>query len=683
MLTLLLVGLYILVRCLDLDLFVTTDEPFWLGRSANFYRALSQRDFSHTYQMAHPGVLTMWAGTAAYLFAFPDYTQSVTVNLHHVYGIDAILKQLGQDPMQLLVTARVFKILLQAIFFALSLGFLNRLFGLWVMGLGGALIVFDPFVSGMDSLFHVDGLFAITAFAAMLALANAAKANPDAMTPWLIAGALAACAWMTRATGLAIVAVVIGIAVGQATARFRMKGQRSVRTILETPAFAVMLWASGAIAASLALLPSLWVDPFGTMQQVWDWSSNAATAGHERPTFLLGDVHVGDPGLTFYPVTLIWRLTPFALLGALISLSLMPLAYRRGWISWSQLQSLAILAGFAMIYGGAMSGGAKKFDRYILPVYPLVAVFAAMGVVLLGRWVASRLPAWRRLALPAMAVVLVVGQAGSLISVLPYRLDYYNPVFGGLARAQHNVQVGWGEGGGEAMAFIVDDAKGEEVIVQKSSVTPVLSYFSTPNIHFGGFGFGTPAGWYETDYFVVGIQEWQRDLSRSYRVMQEYEPAHIVEIEGVPFFKVYKPTELPLPESLRSATGCSASFGDELQLMQIIGREDRIDLYWLSTGDMPENLELSAALIAPEGSGLEDPEQSVPLVPAGSGKVFKTTIVDPRDGEAAPLDQYIMSIQVHDSTTGNVLPGVFNGASLEDDTFETNSECYSGETATP
>src|SRR5690606_35835147 len=94
---------YVLVRLMHIDLYVTTDEPFWLGRSANFYRALVQHDFVHTYQMAHPGVLTMWAGALAYFLVFPEYPQHVTENLRHVYGIDAVLRSLGQDPMTMLI----------------------------------------------------------------------------------------------------------------------------------------------------------------------------------------------------------------------------------------------------------------------------------------------------------------------------------------------------------------------------------------------------------------------------------------------------------------------------------------------------------------------------------------------------------------------------------------------------
>lgn len=676
-----LVVAYILVRCLHLDLFVTTDEPFWLGRSANFFRALAQRDLAHTYQMAHPGVLTMWAGTVAYLVAFPEYAREVDANLGFVYGIGNVLRQLGQDPLDVLIAARVSKILLQGLFLAVSLVFLNRLFGAWAMLIGGALIAFDPFLSGMDSLLHVDGLFAIASFAAILALAAAARSRPDAMVPWLVAGGLAACAWMTRATGLAIVVVLLAVACSQVVLRWRRRRRQSLRAVLETPAFAVMLWVSGAGAISLLLLPALWVDPFGTMQQVWDWSSNAASEGHERPTFFLGKAYSGDAGLLFYPVTLLWRVTPVTLVGAVLFLILLPLGYRRRWLRRERMQSLAVLAGFALVYAGAMSFGAKKFDRYILPVYPIVALFAALGAVMLARWVIASRPAWQRMALPVAAGVVIVGQAASLATAVPYRLDYFNPLLGGLAKAQDAVQVGWGEGGGEVMAFIVDDAAGREVVVQKSSVSPVLSYFATPNVHFGDFGFDTPEAWYETDYFVAGIQEWQRGLSPSYAMMQAYDPVDVVEIHDVPFFRTYTPRNLPLPDQLRVTTGCSATFGERVELLQIRDRSASIDLYWLDIDGDAEELELQVALISPEEEML--PALTAQLMPEGEGRVSRVTIADPRGEEDEPLDQHALSIQVRDPATGQVLPITFGGEPVDGDAFRTHIDCFGASGETP
>src|SRR5690606_22030063 len=316
---------------------------------------------------------------------------------------------------------------------------------------------------------------------------------------------------------------------------------------------------------------------------------------------------------------------------------------------------------------------AKKFDRYILPVYPIISVFAAVGVSLFSRWLSEKRPALRSFAFPVLATTLVLGQFASLATALPYRLAYFNPMLGGLAHAQDAVQVGWGEGGGEAMAFIVDDAGGRDVVVQLSSVTPVLSYFATPGIHFDDFGLGTPAGWYETDYFVVGIQEWQRDLSPSYALMQRYEPAHAVEIDSVPVFKVYAPRNLELPDELLEPTACNAEFGGEARLMQVIERDQTIDLYWLGIGEGSGDLEVRVVLVSPDGE-TEAPQVGALTLPE-RGKMTKVTIVDPRSDGDAPLHRYGIMVTVLDPALGTNLSISVDGATIEGDVFETHSEC--------
>lgn len=58
--TLLLILLALtLPRGAQLARFVTPDEQLWLTRSANFYEALSRRDYAATFQREHPGVTTM------------------------------------------------------------------------------------------------------------------------------------------------------------------------------------------------------------------------------------------------------------------------------------------------------------------------------------------------------------------------------------------------------------------------------------------------------------------------------------------------------------------------------------------------------------------------------------------------------------------------------------------------
>lgn len=162
--------LYLGVRLLDLDRVVTTDEPFWLGRSGNFYRALMTGEMEYTYQMAHPGVMTMWAGSLAYLIRFPEYADLAAGNMQVPYGIELHLRNFGQNPLDLMVAAKVSKLIMQTIFFTVSIMLLQKLVSVEVVLLAGVLLVFSPILSGFDSALHVDGLFTAIVLAAIAAV---------------------------------------------------------------------------------------------------------------------------------------------------------------------------------------------------------------------------------------------------------------------------------------------------------------------------------------------------------------------------------------------------------------------------------------------------------------------------------------------------------------------------------
>ena len=134
---------------------------------------------------------------------------------------------------------------------------------------------------------------------------------------------------------------------------------------------------------------------------------------------------------------------------------------------------------------------------------------------------------------------------------------------------------------------------------------------------------------------------------------------------------------LPLPESLRDPTGCTATFGDGLQLMQVVGRDDTIDFYWLTTADVTgDALGIEVILADPASGHAGLPVQEAVWTPAGPGLMSKVTIDDPRLDDAPPLSAYTLTIQVRERTTGTLLPV---GPGQEGEVagqFTTTSECY-------
>ncbi|MCK5429102.1 MAG: hypothetical protein KAI94_06500, partial [Anaerolineales bacterium] len=97
-----------LPRGLALDRFVTVDEPRWLMRSANFYRALYLGNFKDTFQKEHPGVTITWAGTAGFLWRFPGYARVAEKQLKNTYKLENILKIHKHYSLEILEAGRFF-----------------------------------------------------------------------------------------------------------------------------------------------------------------------------------------------------------------------------------------------------------------------------------------------------------------------------------------------------------------------------------------------------------------------------------------------------------------------------------------------------------------------------------------------------------------------------------------------
>jgi 4-amino-4-deoxy-L-arabinose transferase-like glycosyltransferase len=113
-----------------------------------------------------------------------------------------------------------------------------------------------------------------------------------------------------------------------------------------------------------------------------------------------------------------------------------------------------------------MTLGEKKFDRYILPVYPALDLIAGLGWYALFAYLWQRKPsrAWHFLVVLVLAVPIVFQVASALITY-PYYLSYYNPLMGGSRRAPQVMQIGWGEGIDQAARYLNQKPHAEKLKV--------------------------------------------------------------------------------------------------------------------------------------------------------------------------------------------------------------------------
>ncbi|MEZ4677380.1 MAG: hypothetical protein R2932_24500 [Caldilineaceae bacterium] len=160
----------------------------------------------------------------------------------------------------------------------------------------------------------------------------------------------------------------------------------------------LIIWA--AIAATIFYLfwPAMWVAPFDSIRKVLAAANAYAEEGHADPIFFNGTIYNGDPGSWFYPITLLWRTTPILWIGLLLALATLVYPFRSQhgvaqrkdsslFLGKNKQVSIALLFAFACLFILFMNLGAKKFDRYLLPVYPMLDLAAGLGIVAIVGWI--------------------------------------------------------------------------------------------------------------------------------------------------------------------------------------------------------------------------------------------------------------------------------------------------------
>ena len=552
-----------LPRGVALDRFVTVDEPSWLTFSANFFQAVAQGDFAHTFQIAHPGVTTTWLGTAAFLWSYPGYARDATRQLNWVEeDAGPILRTHGHDPVQVLTTARRLIVLSITIILVIAAAVAVRLIGTPSTLVGFLLIASDPFHVALSRLLHVDALLSSLMLLSLLAFLTYLYKGGRRLD-LVISGVAAGLAWLTKAPAIFLVFFVVALLLVDLTQRWRERRQLDANDY-RAAAWPLLLWGGTGLLVFVLLWPAMWVHPLSSLGTIAHEALGMSRSGHlEAPLFFNGKIVRGDPGIFFYPITYLWRTTPVVLIG----LALAVVSFTLPGPHWteSHRRMVAVLVLFVVFFTIMMTLGAKKFDRYLLPGYAPLDLVAAMGWLAAGSWLKTGgwlKRSWGSLARAAGAaipVLAVVGQAGAALPAFPYYLSYYNPLVGGTTKAPAVMMIGWGEGLDQAARYLNAMPDAERLRVSTWFWNGTFSYFFKGESVPGRF---TPDSvgvhqWLSSDYCVLYIN--QRQRGRLPRELLAYtdrlKPAMIVRIQGLEYVRIYDLREAPVPSYLLGQRG--------------------------------------------------------------------------------------------------------------------------------
>ncbi|NJN68095.1 MAG: phospholipid carrier-dependent glycosyltransferase, partial [Chloroflexaceae bacterium] len=420
----------LLLHTLSLGTFVAGDEvDFWIPRSEVFLEALQSGDAAATAVTTHPGVTTMWLGAGG-------------IVLRHALRAWGVLQETPFPT--LLALMRLPVALTHVAGVLLGYALLRRLLPAPTAALAALLWATDPFVLAFNRVLHVDGLMGTFTTLSLLAAGVSWSHTRRGAWGW-------GWGWMVLS------GIGAGLAILSKSPALLLLPAVAAATLWYSPRcwWWLFAWGAACLATVVLVWPALWADPARVYQLLRVGVEVEGGSPHMFGNFFLGRPDPA-PGPLFYPVALALRTTPWTLAGVL----LLPFAFRGrgapGGGRGVEVRSLATLAGFIILFVLAMSFFPKKFNRYLVPVFPALDILAAVGLV----WGGTHLV--QKAKNQAQRLIVGYGSAALLMAAAllnaawyhPYEVAYFNQVLGGAPKGAQTFVVGWGEGYDQVAAFL-------------------------------------------------------------------------------------------------------------------------------------------------------------------------------------------------------------------------------------
>lgn len=541
LIALLLFGIALLPRVAGLADFYTTDEAyFWQARVGRFSNALIMQDWAATNQTGHPGVTTMWLGALGQRLAL---ARGLTVP---VQG----------DGAAFLAHLRAPLAVANALAVALGYLLLRRLLRPATAALAALLWACSPFLIAHSRLLHLDALLTSCMSLSMLCLLVAVAGGVQGKRRLLAlvgSGLFGGLALLTKAPAM-LLPPIAGLILLGAELWGRPLRPAALLPAIRVAAPRLIAWLAVAALTFVALWPAMWVDPAKALGSVIGEVVENGAQPHSSGNYFMGRP-TEDPGWPFYLSVVFWRGEAPTLIGLGALLVLVGNWLGRAWrrlplgqppVRAAEPLVVAALAGFVVLFTLALTLLAKKFDRYLLPIWPALQILGAVGLV-------GALEAWftraRALAVAAKRAILAAAAVAVVVVAMlptwlywPYYLAYYNPLLGGGAPAQGVLLAGWGEGMEQVGAWLSarPDLRRGPIL---SWLPPTLTPFVPADVPVYDLDIDTVVE--PANYAVVYASVAERDtrmVAEAYAMQTP--PLHTVRVRGVTYATVH---QLPRP----------------------------------------------------------------------------------------------------------------------------------------
>ncbi len=379
---------------------INPDAVNWHYRSEQFINGLKYHQWEKTYQHYHPGITLMWiAGVSTELYK--QFSGIKTYTIYTFQTFDFISK-FAIISTQLILTIYIIFVL-------------RKFFGTKGSVLVAGIFTFEPFFLGNSRLYHLDILFALFVFAALLTGYLAVKR--ESILYYVATGILLAMSFLTKSVGVLAIGYYLGWLVLIA---FKSKS----KVIL----FHAFLVASVVIATTFLVFPAMWVKPVYYISQIFTESERIGLRrGHDQIVF---GSPTNEASILFYPLIFVLKTSPFMLVG-IVLFALYAYRLKKKYTEQINHGFVIYLIIFILLYIIFMSLASKKVDRYITLIYPFTAVICYYGYKAL-----TKIEYFNKI----IALMVVGFILYPIVKLYPYYFTYTNPLMGTAEKA--NMVVG-------------------------------------------------------------------------------------------------------------------------------------------------------------------------------------------------------------------------------------------------
>ena len=543
-LLILLAAVLLAPRLADLAKFTAADEPFWLAVGANYYYALTHREFENTVYEYHPAVTTMWIGAAAMLAYFPEYRGMMNGYFEQEKtSFDKYLVEKGKDPLDLLWWARFFQTLLNVFLFLAAFLLLRFMLDEWTALAALLLTSFAPYLFGQSRMLNHESMVGLFSLLAVLSLTAYLFSKPQAGL-LILSGASAAFANLTKSSAIVLCAVAAAMVFVWAFVQWRETRKARWGDSLKV----YFSWIGILLLVYFLSWPGMWVAPGKMLNEVYANAFSFAFQGAQisvTQELQPSQFRLASFGRDFggFLISIGWRTTPLTWLGLPAALGFLlhrerslvpPLA--KYAIAFLLLQTLAYIGVFSLAQG-------RNQPHYILGAHYGLEFCAALGWAFVLRRLGKPLQwAGKPPAQYALLAVLVFAQAFPLLQDAPYYFTYRNPLMSSIAGAPP--AFFYGERMEEAAAYLAQKPGAADQTALVYFGRSFSYYYPGRTLLFKPVLFEDKAQLVEelrqSDYLVV-----YAGLQKRLPLLQEMTPEYVIELRGAPYVEIYRVSDVP------------------------------------------------------------------------------------------------------------------------------------------